>query len=111
MQHLDHTWRFEQRGERPPVADAQRVDQVGAVATADLQQPGDGIEGVDAHELGVQRDEGQRLPGSAMLGQAGVVENPVNVVSHAALPSRMPRSIYAQASARGDSLPPITGTV
>ena len=111
MQHLDHAWRFEQRSKRSPVADTQGVDQVGAVASADLQQPGDRVEGVDAHELGVQGDEWLRLPGGAMLGQAGVVENPVNVVSHAALPSRMPRSIYAQACARGSSLPPISGTV
>jgi hypothetical protein len=45
-----------------PVADQQRVDQVGALAVADLDQPGFRVEGVDPHEFGVEGDEGQLLP-------------------------------------------------
>ncbi|MNV68919.1 hypothetical protein D3C71_1617960 [compost metagenome] len=98
MQHLDHGRVLQQLGERRPVVDQQRIDQVGALAFADLQQAGDRVKGVDPHKLGVHRHERQVAPAGAVLRQAGVVTNPVNINSHAALPSRMPRSIYRPAT-------------
>ena len=86
MQHLDHARVVQQRGERRPVADAQRIDQHGLPTIADLHQTGDRIEGVDPHELGVQHHERLRAPGGTLLRQLGVVTDPVNVDAHAGLP-------------------------
>ncbi len=58
MHHLDHRRVLQQGGQGLPVVDGQGVDQVGAHAVTDLDQPRDGIEGVDPHEFGVEGNEG-----------------------------------------------------
>nr|GFC51011.1 hypothetical protein [Tanacetum cinerariifolium] len=72
VNHFDDVSVFQQRSQRFPVIDQQRIDQVGARAIANLQKRGNGIEGVDPHEFGVERDKRQRLPLCAMLGEAVV---------------------------------------
>ncbi len=59
MHHFDDVGVFEQRRQRPPVVDQQRINQPGALPVADLQQRGDRIKSVDPHELGVERHERQ----------------------------------------------------
>ncbi|EPN49129.1 hypothetical protein A245_29166 [Pseudomonas syringae pv. actinidiae ICMP 19096] len=94
MHHFDDIGVFEQRRQRCPVVDQQRINQPGALPVANLQQRCDGVKRVDPHKLGVERDKRQRLPLCAMPGEAVVVANPVNIDGHTALPSTMARSIY-----------------
>ena len=86
MQHLDHRRVFQQRRKRLPVIDCQRVNQVGSRPIANLNQTGNRIKGVDPHKLGVESYERQMLPFKAMLAEAIVVANPVNIDGHTALP-------------------------
>ncbi len=86
VQDFEHRRVFQQRGQRLPGVDGQRIDQVGAFAVADLQQAGNRVEGVDPHEFGVEGNERQLLPLGAKLREAFVVANPVNIDSHTALP-------------------------
>ena len=69
-----------------PIVDGQGVDQVSAHAITDLDQPGNRVKGVDPHEFGVEGDEWQLLPFGAMLAEAIVVADPVNIDGHTALP-------------------------
>ncbi|MNG14648.1 hypothetical protein D3C84_984200 [compost metagenome] len=111
MQDLDHLRIFKQAGQRLPVAYAQRIDQVGPCPVTDLDQTGFRIEGIDPHELGVECHEGQRAPLQAVLCQAAIVANPVNIDGHKALPQTMARSIYGaghrRETTRPLSLPPL----
>ena len=100
MQHFGDGGVFEQFGQWLPVIDQQRVDQKSALPVADLDQTGFGIEGVDPHELGIECHEGQLTPLPAMLRQAEVVTNPVNIDGHKALPRTMARSIYGTGHCR-----------
>ncbi|MCY1401632.1 hypothetical protein D9M71_167550 [compost metagenome] len=86
MDNLDHGRIFQQRGQRLPVVDGQRINQVGTFAIADLQQACDRVEGVDPHEFGIEGNEWQLLPLGTKPTEAIVVANPVNIDGHTALP-------------------------
>ena len=86
MQHFDHRLVFQQGGQGLPVVDGQRVDQVRPGAVANLDQAGNRVKGIDPHKFGVEGYERQLLPFGAMLAEAIVVANPVNIDGHTALP-------------------------
>ncbi|MNG89601.1 hypothetical protein D3C79_484710 [compost metagenome] len=106
MQHLDHAAVFEQFGQRLPVADQQRVDQERTLAVANLHQAGFRIKGIDPHEFGIERYEGQFAPASAVFGQGLVVTDPVYFDGHEALPQTLARSIYGAGTAGETWRPP-----
>ncbi|MNM92281.1 hypothetical protein D3C81_1046080 [compost metagenome] len=104
VQNLDHPGVFQQFGQRLPVADPQRVDQISTRAVANLDQPGNRIKGINPHELGVDGHEGQLAPLLAVFSQTAVVANPVYFDGHKALPQTMARSIYAAGHCRETAL-------
>ncbi|MNH11134.1 hypothetical protein D3C79_706400 [compost metagenome] len=105
VQNLDHPGVFQQFGQRLPVADPQRVDQISTRAVANLDQPGNRIKGINPHELGVDGHEGQLAPLLAVFSQTAVVANPVYFDGHKALPQTMARSIYAAGHCRETARP------
>lgn len=78
MQHLHHPLVFEQLGEGAPVLDQQRIDQPLLPAIAHLHQTGRRIEGIDAHELGIEREVRLCAPFPALLRQAGIIADPLD---------------------------------